>query len=291
MNLEQFKKNLHRQFRIQPAMQVYEANGILRGSLDDAWILTAITENTFTLRNRATDHFLELGFDSYMNFVEDPGGKVQHQTDGILVLKAQLYMQEGVLRFAPTIAPGKELRDFTPPGTRKSLLDAVRSRLNEEELQRLREDFDARGFPEVRRALDEISGVITSLVAELQAQGLDVRVDVHPYRGGHLLWTCGWWVTIAWQQRGRLRDSYLSLVKHRGRPNVAGLAYSFDQAEPVSQWKYHYGLARPNEVGWQAPDRLDVALSTRNILERLLIELFRAANKDPAPFWDDDGSR
>jgi len=44
MNLEQFRKNLHRHFRI------------LRGSIDDAWIVMAITEKSFTLRNRATDY-------------------------------------------------------------------------------------------------------------------------------------------------------------------------------------------------------------------------------------------
>jgi hypothetical protein len=142
MNRQQFEKNLHRHFRIQPAMQLYEANGILRGPVDDAWIVTAITEKTFTLRNRATDHVIELSFDSYVNFAEDPAGKVQHQTEGILVLKVQLYMHEGVLKFAQTIAPGKELRDFTPPGARKTLFETVKSRLDEEELQLLREDFD-----------------------------------------------------------------------------------------------------------------------------------------------------
>jgi hypothetical protein len=288
MNKEQFKKNLYHAFRVQPAMQLYERNGILRGSVDDAWIVTEIADDSFKLRNRASDHTIQLGFDSLVNFVEDPAGKVQHQTQGILVLKAQLYMHEGLLKFAPTIAPGKELRDFTPPITRKDLFDAVRSRLDDDRLQRLREDFANRSFPEAKRAFDDLGSEMHALIAELRERGLDAKIDLYPYSGGYLVFTAGWWVTIALKGGGLPRDVHLSLIKWRGRPNVPGLlAFSFDHAAPVSEQKYHYRLARIDEAGWIAPGEPDLALSTREVLERLLIDLFDKPNTELAPIWDD----
>jgi hypothetical protein len=58
-------------------------------------------------------------------------------------------MHEGCLKFAQTVALGKELRDFTPLSTRKSLFDAVKSRIDVDQLRELRREFDRRSFPEI----------------------------------------------------------------------------------------------------------------------------------------------
>jgi hypothetical protein len=195
-------------------------------------------------------------------------------------------MHEGVLKFAQTIAPGKELRDFTPPAIRKDFFDVVKSRLDRDRLQRLREEFDTRSIHELRRTLGEIPEVMQSLMAELRERGIDTKIDLYPYTGGSLLCTCGWWVTINWRAVGLMRDSYLSLVKWRGRPNVPGLNYSLDSARRVSEHKYHFGLARVDEFGWIEPGSPDVALGTRDVLERLLTEMFERPNTEPPPFWD-----
>jgi hypothetical protein len=132
----------------------------------------------------------------------------------------------------------------------------------------------------------EIGGVIHALKAELQANGLNVNIDVHEYAGGYLLGLCGWWVTISWQPRGPPGESYLSMVTFRGRPNVPGLQHSFDLAEIVDEQQYQYGLARVDSAGWIEPQNPDVALGTREILERPLTKLFENPNDEPAPIWD-----
>jgi hypothetical protein len=140
-------------------------------------------------------------------------------------------------------------------------------------------------LPGALRTFNEIGNEINSVIAELKARDLKVEVYVHRHNNGYLLPICGWFVTISWQPRGLPEDSHISIHKWRGRPNVPGLPHSIDQALAVAEWRYHYGLARINEVGWIAPEQPDVALSTRAVLERLFTELFTNPNKDPAPVY------
>jgi hypothetical protein len=287
LNREQFKKNVYKHFRIQPAMQLYEADGKLRGSLDDAWILMAATDKSFTLRNRASDYMIELGYDSYFGFTEDPGGKVGHGTDGVLVLKAQLYMHDHELKFVATIAPGKEMRDFTPPRARKSFMDTVKARMDADELARQQAAFNAGPWwPEMKRTFDELGDAIKAFIAEIRAQHPKAIIRFHRYQGGYLLWAQGWFVTFTVKGPGLPGDAYLSITKWRGCPSVPGLRSSFITATPAGETRYHYRLAKIGEVGWVEPRKLDLALTSRDVLERLFTELFEKPNDDPAPNWN-----
>lgn len=287
MNKEQLKKNVYKHFLIQPAMQLYESNGARRGSLDDAWILMGTTDKTFTLRNRASDYTIELGFDSYVGFTEDPGGKARHGTEGILVLKAQLYMHDGALKFAPTIAPGKELRDFTPPQTRKSFLDTVKAQLDAEELERQRAAFNAGPWgAEIGRHLDELGDVIKAFIAELRTQVPGASIRFHRYQGGYLVWAQGWFVTFRLKGVRAPGDAYLSVTKWRGCPPIPGVRAMYDTATPVGESKYHYRLVRIDEAGWVDDRKADVALTSRDVLERLFTDLFERPNNDPPPQWN-----
>lgn len=288
MNREQFKKNVYKHFRIQPAVQWYESDGKLRGSVDDAWILMAATDKTFTLRNRPSDHTIELGFDSYVGFTEDPGGKVSHGTEGILVLKAQLYMHDGVLKFAPTIAPGKELRDFTPPQTRKSLTGVLKARLDAQDLERRRAEFNAGPWgQEIRRNFDELGDVIKAFIAEIRAAEPRAMIRFTRYKGGYLLFAQGWYVTFTLAGIGLPGDAYLSITKWHGCPTLPGiLGTFFATATPGGEHRYQYRLTRIDEVGWVEERKPDVALTSRDVLEHLFTDIFEKPGDDPVPEWN-----
>lgn len=126
MKKDELRASVNKHFRIQPAMQIYSDAGKLIDSTDDAWIVEAATDTEFILKNRASHHQIPLGYDSYVGFQEDPRGKQTLQIEGILVLKAQLYMFLHELRFAVTAAPGRPMHEFLPPIPRKNVGDVIR---------------------------------------------------------------------------------------------------------------------------------------------------------------------
>jgi len=285
VNKEQLKRSVYKHFRIQPAAQWYEPDGKLRGSIDDAWILMAATEKSFILRNRPSDHTIELGFDSYVGFTEDPGGKVSHGTDGILVLKAQLYMHNGVLKFAPTIAPGKELRDFTPPQTRKSFTGVLTARFDAQDLERRRAEFYAGPWgQEITRNFQELGDAIKAFIAEIRAAEPRAMIRFHRYKGGYLVFAQGWYVTFQLGGIGLPGDAYLSIIKWHGCPTLPGIIGGFT-ATPGGEQCYQYRLVRIDEAGWVDKRKPEVALTSRDVLERLFAELFENPSSDSELEW------
>ena len=221
MNKEQFQKNHGKHVRIQPAMQRYENDGTLVDSVDDSWTVTSITDAHFTQQNRAIDHFITLGFDSYVNFHEDPAGPRAHQTTGIFILKVQIYMFEGQLQFAAAVAPGKALVDFRPPTKRQDILQQVRTARSATELERLRKQFawSAEGVAAAPLAFDELEPAPHGVAAELGLQqGVDYVVDRFAWR--YLVGAGGWWVTIAWEPiaGNTFESAFLNVRKWSSHP-------------------------------------------------------------------------
>lgn len=66
--LEQLKKSIGKYYRIQPYLLDFSEAGVDRRFLDDAWQLTGVTEETFSLRHRELGLSTTLGKDSYVNF-------------------------------------------------------------------------------------------------------------------------------------------------------------------------------------------------------------------------------
>jgi len=285
VNKEQLKKNIGMHVRIQPAMQVYGDRGQLEGAHDDIWTVCDATNTELVLENQWNQFRFSLGFDSYVNFVEDPEGKRSRKIDGILVLKAQIYLYDGRLQFAPTIAPGKELRDFTPPKLRP---DARESARRHHEAQ-VREEFQRSpaGIELAKQSFSEIGDSIVELNRGFAADGTPIQIELRREGFAFLVKSCGWYVTIVWQmaQGNSLKGCLLTIVKWYGPPPWPGLI-PLVKGREVTVTQYTFGLLSASNARWLSTWKPDRGYTSRDVAEQILKELIEGPNNDPVLLFD-----
>jgi len=90
MKYDAIKKRGEQWVKIRPALQVYSDSGELTDTLEDAWFLTVITEDSVRLQSRGMQHSKVIGLDHIHNFMEDPEGQRTMGTTGTHVMNVQL---------------------------------------------------------------------------------------------------------------------------------------------------------------------------------------------------------
>jgi hypothetical protein len=281
MRYESLKKHANQRIRIRPALQRYSDVGKLETTIDDTWWFDEVSEDGARFKNEATTHTIRIGLDSIHNFMSD--AEQRDGAKGTLVLTAQLLLYRGQLIAEPT-SPGAPLKHFAAPVTRQTLQEVAQRQHAARELDERRAEFDREGVAEALNAFKEIGDVLRAIQAD--PANAVMELFVHQHNSGYLISACRWWVTINWNMRFSLKESYLSIIKWSGRPNVPGnLSYSFDSAETRSETKYRYGLARMGEAGWIKAGQPDIPIGTREIIETTLIDLCQTPNNEPAPVW------
>lgn len=286
-NFEHLKKGIEKYYRIQPYLLEFSDAGVDRGFLDDAWQLTAVTDETLTLRHRDLGLSVTLGRDAYSGFNKDPDRDAKLSAEGVLVLKSQVYKFGGALGSVYTKEPGRQYRDFRPPAMKPSLLDVARAADARKDLEERQTQF-LMGGQSLRDALNsfsEIPALIEAHVAALQTEGLlvDVRTftDAPQYgiQSQQAIWCNGWWFTLALTAIGNVESLELVIVQWRDRPRWARFV-RFGDEEPLKRWVRQYRLTE-HGARWIGGD-LDPHTS-RELAEWLLMLALKERGRGPTP--------
>lgn len=282
-NKEQFKKNVGQRVRVQPALQLYADRGAPEVH-DDVWLIVRVTDDEFELENLWNQHHITLGFDSYFNFVIDAEGRKRGTHAGILVLKAQLYMHAGRLDFAATIAPGKELKDFTPPTprptARSTAHDAAR---RAQQVMHIAEYMRSpEGVQAGAQAFLQVGDALSKIESELVDAGTPVPMEIWQEPRAFLLKACGWWVTITWQanEYNGLVGNLLTLIKWYGPPPWPG-RISLVEGRQVTVTQYTFGISPAGQPAWLSNWNSLLSYTSRDIADRIVQELIERPQTEP----------
>jgi hypothetical protein len=269
-NLQQLKRSIGKHYRIQPCLLEFSDAAVDRGFLDDAWLLTAVTDDTLTLRHRDLGLDITLGLDSYVNFSKDPDRDAKLQVEGVLVLRSQVYKFAGALGSVFTKEPGRQHRDFRPPATKPTLLDAARAAGARKDLEHRQAQF-LMGGQSLRDALSSFNAIPAMVDAHVAALKMEkIIVDVHklrdtfhePFWFRHAIWCNGWWFTLRLEHAGNVESLELKIVQWRDRPDWPRFARYGDE-EPLKRWVRHYRLTEsgPRWIGGSLEPHTEGALA------------------------------
>jgi hypothetical protein len=277
MRYESIKKRAGQSVKIRPALQVYNDSGVLTATVEDAWQITNITENSVRIQSRDTQHFREIGLDYIHNYMEDPQSH-QFGTAGILVLNVQLLLHKDELLAEPVAPPGNALKAFVRAEPRAKLLDAATRMRNEAALEKARHDFSwsTQGISAAHSAFAEFGPCFQAIDTDLRSAGqaIDMQIRTHPsVQFGFLLGVVGWWVQFGWRQlyANNLDDARLLITQWDGHPHFPGYMILGDP-QPLNTEEYAFGLADLGQPRWLATYG-DAALTTMELAEAILTKL------------------
>jgi hypothetical protein len=284
-NLEQLKKGLGKYYRIQPYLLEFSDAGLDRGFLDDAWQLSAVTDDTFSLRHRELGLCITLGKDSYVNFNRDPERDAKLQVEGVLVLRSQIYRYAGALASVYTKEPGRQHREFRPPTTKPNLLDVARAANAAKELA-MRQALFISGGQSLQDALNSFSAIPAMVDACVVAlKGESTAVEVYKRSGNyeHAFYCNGWWFTLFLDRAGNVESLRLNIVQWRDRPiwpRHAPRITRYGDEAPLKKWERQYRLTEhgPRWVGGNLEPHAE-----RELAEWLLVLALREPGREPKP--------
>src|SRR5688572_3597249 len=257
-NFDQLKQRIGKHYRIQPYLLEFSDAGIDRGFLDDAWQLTAVTDEALTLRHRELGLSITLGRDTYVNFNKDPDRDAKLGVEGVLVLRSQVYKFAGALGMVYTKEPGRQHRDFRPPTAKPNLLDVARAANAAEDLAHRQAQFliGGQSLRDAFRSFNAIPAMVDAHVAALKAEGMIVHVDQlrdtfhEPFWFRLAIWCNGWWFTLRLDQAGNVESLELTVVQWRDRADWPRFVRYGDEA-PLKKFAFQYRLTEqgPRWVG------------------------------------------
>jgi hypothetical protein len=279
MKYDAIKKRGEQWVKIRPALQVYNDSGVLTETVEDAWFLTAITDDSLTLRSRDTAHTKVIGLDHIHNYMEDPEGERTGGTTGTLVMNVQLLLHEGVLLVEPVAPPGNALKAFVRARPRATLMAAASRMRAQAELEQARKAYawSMEGVQSADAAFAEIPRAIESLSDELRAAGQPIDLVVKPSHGrAFLLGAAGWWVSFNWERMAAncIEDSRLTVIQWDGHPQWPGYMVP-EPGRMVGRDRYTFGLAALNQPRWLAEASAVQSYTTTDLVQEVLTRLFK----------------
>ena len=261
---------------------MYDNAAALRGAVEDAWLISEVTETSLKLESRDGELSKVVGLDHIHHFMEDPEGQRTHGTIGTLVLNVQLLVYEGALHAEPVAPPGSPLKAFAPAKPRASLLNAAAKMRSQAELERARKAFawSTEAVKAADQAFAELPQAFATINQELRdhAQAIEMVIkDKH--RGLVLLGAAGWWVSFEWSSRAvnTLTDSYLKVQQWDGHPNYPGFIV-FGEATEVWSERYSYGLAALDAPRWIPESNPRLSFGTMDLAQEVLTRLLDQPN-------------
>ncbi len=281
MRYESIKKHGEKWVRIRPALQVYNQSAVLENTVEDAWFMSQITEDSLQLQSRDTQHTKVIGLDHIHHYMEDPEGQRATGTAGTLVMNVQLLLHEGVLLTEPVAAPGTPLKEFVRARPRAGLLNAAAKMRARGGLERARLDFarSAEGVQGSDQAFAELPKAFEALRDELHGAGQPIDLVIKGgYAHSFLLGAAGWWVSFVWQRYANaLDDSELTVTQWKGHPPWPGVII-WEPGHPVGSDKYTFGLAALNQPRWLHVRNAEQSFTTLDLAQDVLTRLLELPN-------------
>jgi len=228
MKYDAIKKRGEQWVKIRPALQVYNDSGVLTDTVEDAWFLTEITEDSVRLQSRDTQHSKVIGLDHIHNYMEDPEGQRTMGTTGTLVMNVQLLLHEGALLAEPVAPPGNALKAFVRARPRATLMAAASRMRAQGELERARKEYawSMAGVRASDQAFAEFPKAFEALRDELRDAGQPIDIVIKGASiNAFLLGAAGWWVSFQWLRAAAncLDDSRLTVIRWNGHPQWPGM--------------------------------------------------------------------
>jgi hypothetical protein len=285
MKYESIKKHGEKWVKIRPALQQYDNSAVLQYTVEDAWWLSEISENSMKLRSRDTKHEKLFGLDQIHHYMEDPESLRTIGTEGTLVMNVQLLLYEGKLLSEPIAPPGTPLTKFVPARPRADLFTAGAKAREETALSNRREVFAQShdGFVAAIEAFKLIGETFLSLNNELIERGTSIEMQLLQDPFEIAVFANGWWVTFTWRRGGTLSQSELQVAKWDSNPPWRGR--SQDYREPLSRKIYHYGLVSFTEARWILPSRPSHSWTSSGLATEYLTDLITKRGTG-VPFTD-----
>lgn len=282
MKYDAIKKRGEQWVKIRPALQVYNDSGVLTGTVEDAWFLSEITEDSLRLQSRDTQHSKVIGLDHIHSYMEDPEGQRTMGTTGTLVMNVQLLLHEGVLLAEPVAPPGNVLKAFVRARPRATLMAAASRMRAQAELDRARKEYawSMAGVQASDQAFAELPRVFEALREELDAAGQPIDLVVKGVSwNAFLLGVAGWWVSFHWQRTAAncIQDSVLKVIRWDDHPQWPGYTV-WPPGDKVRTDKYTFGLAALNQPRWLSASNPELSYTSKDLAQEVLTKLFESPN-------------
>jgi hypothetical protein len=123
MNFAHIKKSQGQRVQLVPVACRLDPVGRELPAINDAWLISRVTDEGVQIDNPRTDHSTVLGKDHIHHFTSNPDETRQAGVvHGFLILLVQLYLQGPRLRITPTPRPGEAVPP-PPPRISEKVVD------------------------------------------------------------------------------------------------------------------------------------------------------------------------
>lgn len=284
MRHEAIKKRSDQWVRIRPALQIYDHSAVLQETVEDAWLISDITDTSLKVTSRDTELSKVVGLDHIHHYMEDPEGHRSLETVGTLVMNVQLLLYQGSLHTEPVAPPGSALKAFVPAKPRASLLDAAAKMRAREELERAQKAFawSAQGVSSAKTAFTDFAAAFEQLGEQLRSAGHpidDLKVRT-AYGNAILLRAAGWWLLLLWQGHASncIEEARLVVRQYDGPPPEWPNIMVINKPHEVWRQTYRYGLVALEVPRWFAESKPEPSFTTSDLAQELLTKLFERPN-------------